>query len=57
MYIYPLSRILNTNLVSAYYGQDKLECECLKYLFIYYLFITCLLMAFVRTFNINYKFI
>jgi hypothetical protein len=35
MYIYPLSRIHNTNLVSAYFGLDKRECECLEYLFIY----------------------
>jgi hypothetical protein len=27
-YIDPLSRIHNTNLVSAYFGLDKRECEC-----------------------------
>jgi hypothetical protein len=32
MYIYPLSRIHNTNLVSAYFGLDKRECDCLEYL-------------------------
>jgi hypothetical protein len=35
MYIYPLSRIHNTSLTSAYFGLDKRECECLGYLFIY----------------------
>jgi hypothetical protein len=28
VYIYPLSRIYNTILVSAYFGLDKSECEC-----------------------------
>jgi hypothetical protein len=37
MYIYPLSRIHNTSLVSAYFGVDKRES--LEYLVIYY-FIT-----------------
>jgi hypothetical protein len=32
MYIYPLSRIHNTSLVSAYFGLDKRECECLEYI-------------------------
>jgi hypothetical protein len=31
MYIYPLSRIHNTNLVSAYFGLDKPERECQEY--------------------------
>jgi hypothetical protein len=35
MYIYPLSRIHNTSLTSAYFGLDKRECECLECLFIY----------------------
>jgi hypothetical protein len=35
MHIYPLSRIHNTNLVRAYLGLDKHECESLEYLFIY----------------------
>jgi hypothetical protein len=35
MYIYPLSRIHNISLGSAYFGLDKRECECLEYLFIY----------------------
>jgi hypothetical protein len=30
MYIYTLSRIHNTNLVSAYLGLDKRECERLE---------------------------
>jgi hypothetical protein len=34
MYIYPLSGIHNTSLISAYFGLDKRECECLEYLFI-----------------------
>jgi hypothetical protein len=34
MYIYPLSRIHNTSLISAYFGLDKRECKCLNYLFI-----------------------
>jgi hypothetical protein len=38
MYIYPLSRIHNTSLVSAYLGLDKRECEGLEYLFIYHNF-------------------
>jgi hypothetical protein len=37
MYIYPLSRIRNTSLVSAYFGLDKRECECLEYLFLLFL--------------------
>jgi hypothetical protein len=37
MYIYPLARIHNTSLVIDYFGLDKHECECLKYLFIYFL--------------------
>jgi hypothetical protein len=32
IYIYPLSRLHNTSLVSAYFGLDKREC--LEYLFI-----------------------
>jgi hypothetical protein len=32
MYIYQLSRIHNTSLVSVYYGLDKRECKCLEYL-------------------------
>jgi hypothetical protein len=32
-YIHPLSKIHNTSLVSAYFGLDKRECECLEYLF------------------------
>jgi hypothetical protein len=35
MYIYPLSRIHNTSLISAYFGLDKCECECVEYYFIY----------------------
>jgi hypothetical protein len=35
MYIYPLSRIHNTSLTSAYSGLDKRECDCLEYLFTY----------------------
>jgi hypothetical protein len=31
MYIYLLLRIHNTSLVSAYFGRDKRECECLEY--------------------------
>jgi hypothetical protein len=31
MYIYPLSRIHNTSLVSAYFGLDRRECESLEY--------------------------
>jgi hypothetical protein len=31
MYIYPLSRIHNTSLVSAYFGLDTRECECIEY--------------------------
>jgi hypothetical protein len=34
MYIYPLSRIHNTSLISAYFGLDKRECEGLEYFFI-----------------------
>jgi hypothetical protein len=33
MYIYPLSRIHNTSLVSTNFGLDKRECVCLEYLF------------------------
>jgi hypothetical protein len=36
MYIYQLSGIHNTCLVSAYFGLDKRDCECLEY-FIYLL--------------------
>jgi hypothetical protein len=36
MYIYPLSRMHNTSPVSAYFGLDKRQCECLHYLFIWY---------------------
>jgi hypothetical protein len=32
MYIYPLSKIHNTSLVSAYFSLDKRECECLEYI-------------------------
>jgi hypothetical protein len=32
MHIYPLSRIHNTSLVSAYFGLDQREYECLEYL-------------------------
>jgi hypothetical protein len=32
--IYPLSRIFNTSLISAYFGLDSRECKCLEYLFI-----------------------
>jgi hypothetical protein len=35
MYIYPLSRIHNTSLVSAYFGLDKRDCEYREYLFIF----------------------
>jgi hypothetical protein len=31
--IYPLSRIYNTSLISAYFGLDSRECKCLEYLF------------------------
>jgi hypothetical protein len=31
MYIYPLSKIYNTSLVSAYFGLYKRECESLEY--------------------------
>jgi hypothetical protein len=30
MHIYPLSRIHNTSLVSAYFGLQKRECGCLE---------------------------
>jgi hypothetical protein len=33
MYIYQLSRIHNTSLVSAYFGLNKRECQCLEYVF------------------------
>jgi hypothetical protein len=36
MFIYPLSRIYNTSLVSAYFGLDKRECEWLEHLFIHF---------------------
>jgi hypothetical protein len=29
--IYPLSRIHNTSLTSAYFGRDNRECVCLEY--------------------------
>jgi hypothetical protein len=29
-YIYPISRVHNTSLVSAYFGVDKRECYCLE---------------------------
>jgi hypothetical protein len=32
--INPLSRIHNTSLISAYFGLDRRECECLEYLFV-----------------------
>jgi hypothetical protein len=32
MYIYPLSRIHNTSLISAYCGLDKRDSECLEYM-------------------------
>jgi hypothetical protein len=32
--IYPLSRIHNTSLISAYFGLDSRECECLEYLYL-----------------------
>jgi hypothetical protein len=38
MYIYPLSRIHNTSLVSAYFGQDKREFECQNYYFIIFIY-------------------
>jgi hypothetical protein len=38
MCMYPLSRIYNTRLVSAYFGLDKRECECLEYLFLLFYF-------------------
>jgi hypothetical protein len=37
MYICPTSRIHNTSFVSAYFGLDKREDECLKYLFYLYI--------------------
>jgi hypothetical protein len=51
MYIYPLSRIHNTSLVSAYFGQDKRECECLEYLylFIYVSFIIIIISSLQST--------
>jgi hypothetical protein len=38
MYIYPLSRIHNASLISAYFGLDSRDCKCLEYLFTIYLF-------------------
>jgi hypothetical protein len=35
MYIYSLSRIHNTSPVSAYFGLDNRECECLEYLLLF----------------------
>jgi hypothetical protein len=39
IYIYPLSRIHNTSLMSANFGLDKRECECLEHLFIINIYI------------------
>jgi hypothetical protein len=36
MYIYPLSRIHNTGLVSPYFGLDNRDFECLEYLYYIY---------------------
>jgi hypothetical protein len=33
VYIYPLSRIHNTSLISAYIGLDSRECKCLEFFF------------------------
>jgi hypothetical protein len=45
IFIYPLSRIHNTSLASAYFGLDKRECGCLEYLFIY------ILLSSIKTFG------
>jgi hypothetical protein len=36
MNFYPLRRIHNTSLVSAYFGLDKRVCVCLEYNILYY---------------------
>jgi hypothetical protein len=35
MYFYPLSRIHNTSLVSAYFRLDKRKCKCLKFIYLF----------------------
>jgi hypothetical protein len=37
VYINPLSRIHNTILISAFFGLDSRDCNCLEYLFIIYI--------------------